>query len=342
MVREPAQPDPLSGSPPRDDLSWAGHLLAADLGGAELADPGCYRRLLLDADRGVSGAHGGIRRRTARSHAVLSHGRPDLHSDPADPDPPGRTFRRPAQPLGGGDRAGHLQLAVSGPAGAGRRAQHARARIRQRRLVQWRGSVAHPGAPYLSIYRRLVSRELREHRAGGGRHRIGARGHRPVQRHTGDGRDDDLLGARVPSPARRALRLDRCAGHRHRRSLHRALSAVVRARHAVSGPEDEHMIEVKDVVLGYGSRAFITAVDGATMSVGHNEIVGIAGESGSGKSTLIRAMYGDFSTGLRMTSGRITATFPGREPVDCHDMRKTWWSDISYVPQGSMSVLNPL
>jgi len=102
------------------------------------------------------------------------------------------------------------------------------------------------------------------------------------------------------------------------------------------------MIEVKDVVLGYGSRAFITAVDGATMSVGHNEIVGIAGESGSGKSTLIRAMYGDFSTGLRMTSGRITATFPGREPVDCHDMRKTWWSDISYVPQGSMSVLNPL
>ncbi|EAR51840.1 oligopeptide ABC transporter, ATP-binding protein [Oceanicola granulosus HTCC2516] len=102
------------------------------------------------------------------------------------------------------------------------------------------------------------------------------------------------------------------------------------------------MIEVDNVTLGYGSRNFITAVDGASMTIGRNEIVGVAGESGSGKSTLMRAIYGDFSTGLRLRSGRITATFPDRAPIDCSEMRKTWWQDISYVPQGSMSVLNPL
>ncbi|MFV0335232.1 MAG: ABC transporter ATP-binding protein [Tropicimonas sp.] len=102
------------------------------------------------------------------------------------------------------------------------------------------------------------------------------------------------------------------------------------------------MIEVKDAVLGYGKHTFIKAVDGANLVINPNEIVGIAGESGSGKSTLMRAIYGDFSTGLRMQSGSITASFEGHEPVASSEMRKLWWDTISYVPQGSMSVLNPL
>lgn len=102
------------------------------------------------------------------------------------------------------------------------------------------------------------------------------------------------------------------------------------------------MISVRDAVLGYGKRTFIKAVDGASLDIERNEIVGIAGESGSGKSTLMRAIYGDFSTGLRKASGSITARFEGREELDCSEMRKVWWDAISYVPQGSMSVLNPL
>ena len=102
------------------------------------------------------------------------------------------------------------------------------------------------------------------------------------------------------------------------------------------------MIEVRDAVLGYGSQAFITAVNGASLTISKNEIVGIAGESGSGKSTLMRAIYGDFSTGLRLRGGSIKASFDGHGEIDCRDMRPLWWDAISYVPQGSMSVLNPL
>lgn len=102
------------------------------------------------------------------------------------------------------------------------------------------------------------------------------------------------------------------------------------------------MIEVRDAVLGYGTQTFIKAVDGASLTIGKDEIVGVAGESGSGKSTLMRAIYGDFSTGLRLASGSITASFDGHGEVDCRRMRPLWWDAISYVPQGSMSVLNPL
>jgi peptide/nickel transport system ATP-binding protein len=102
------------------------------------------------------------------------------------------------------------------------------------------------------------------------------------------------------------------------------------------------MISVRDAVLGYGTRSFVKAVDRVSLDIGSNEIVGIAGESGSGKSTLMRAIYGDFSTGLRKTAGSIKAQFDGRRELDCSEMRKVWWDAISYVPQGSMSVLNPL
>ena len=102
------------------------------------------------------------------------------------------------------------------------------------------------------------------------------------------------------------------------------------------------MIEVRNAVIGYGKHGLIKAVDGVSLTIHDNEILGIAGESGSGKSTLMRAIYGDFSTGLRIVGGSIDARFEGAAPIDSADMRQKWWDAISYVPQGSMSVLNPL
>ncbi len=107
------------------------------------------------------------------------------------------------------------------------------------------------------------------------------------------------------------------------------------------------MITVKNAVIGYGATRFITAVNGVDLAIEENEILGIAGESGSGKSTLMRAIYGDFSNGLRIQSGTISGRFTdprdGRVvETDSSGMRKHWWDVVSYVPQGSMSVLNPL
>ena len=106
------------------------------------------------------------------------------------------------------------------------------------------------------------------------------------------------------------------------------------------------MITVDNVTIGYGTAGFIKAVDGVSLTINDDEILGIAGESGSGKSTLMRAVYGDFSTGLRIRDGAITGRFEtgaGKAiEAPSRDFGALWWDQISYIPQGSMSVLNPL
>ena len=107
------------------------------------------------------------------------------------------------------------------------------------------------------------------------------------------------------------------------------------------------MITIDNVTVGYGKAGFITAVDGVSLTINDNEILGIAGESGSGKSTLMRAVYGDFTTGLRIKSGTVRGHFTDPQTGrvfegPSSEFAKLWWDQISYVPQGSMSVLNPL
>jgi peptide/nickel transport system ATP-binding protein len=107
------------------------------------------------------------------------------------------------------------------------------------------------------------------------------------------------------------------------------------------------MIEIDNVTVGYGTSRFITAVDGVSLTIRENEILGIAGESGSGKSTLMRAVYGDFSTGLRIKGGTIRGRFTDEKSgavteLPSTEFNRIWWDQLTYVPQGSMSVLNPL
>ncbi|MDB5585570.1 MAG: Peptide transporter ATPase [Devosia sp.] len=107
------------------------------------------------------------------------------------------------------------------------------------------------------------------------------------------------------------------------------------------------MITVDKVTVGYGTTGFIKAVDEVSLTINDNEILGIAGESGSGKSTLMRAVYGDFSTGLRIQSGTVTGRFEDARTgkvieAPSSQFAPLWWDQLSYIPQGSMSVLNPL
>ena len=108
------------------------------------------------------------------------------------------------------------------------------------------------------------------------------------------------------------------------------------------------MIEVKNLTAGYGPNdRFIAAVDDVSLVVADDEILGIAGESGCGKSTLMRSLYGDFTSGLRAKDGSIKACFT--DPAtgqsvqrDGAHLKDLWWDTLAYVPQGSMSVLNPV
>src|SRR5690606_13862240 len=70
------------------------------------------------------------------------------------------------------------------------------------------------------------------------------------------------------------------------------------------------------------------------------------GESGCGKSTLLKILLGTITPPLTVVGGSVTYTFDGM-PVDMlslseDELRAMRWKEISYVPQGSMHVLNPV
>jgi peptide/nickel transport system ATP-binding protein len=104
------------------------------------------------------------------------------------------------------------------------------------------------------------------------------------------------------------------------------------------------MIVVDNVVAGYRTpTGLVKAVDRVSLEVRDGEILGIAGESGCGKSTLLKLLYGSFSDGLEIFSGRISwRDRDGERTIDSADFHRHWWKLFSYVPQGSMSALNPL
>lgn len=76
-----------------------------------------------------------------------------------------------------------------------------------------------------------------------------------------------------------------------------------------------------------------------------NEIFGIAGESGCGKSTLLKTLYDIIEFPLEIDSGKVILSGEKNgKPFqyESGQIRKSWWNNISYVPQAAQSVLNPI
>ena len=105
------------------------------------------------------------------------------------------------------------------------------------------------------------------------------------------------------------------------------------------------MIRLSDLKISYrlGNRV-IDAVDGVTLTIPDGCIVGIAGESGCGKSTLMKAIYGDIQSPMALSGGSIDYSMKGADgrPVTTETIRREWFKSISYIPQSSMSSLNPV
>ena len=112
------------------------------------------------------------------------------------------------------------------------------------------------------------------------------------------------------------------------------------------------LLELEDVRAYYRTEVYgisrsVRAVDGVTLELYQNEIYGVAGESSCGKTTLIKVISGTVKPPLRIESGSIHLNFDGIDVdmrnIDPEDMRQNVrWQEISYVMQGSMSVLNPV
>lgn len=96
----------------------------------------------------------------------------------------------------------------------------------------------------------------------------------------------------------------------------------------------------------HGTQKIVKAVNDVDLEVYENEIYGIAGESGCGKTTLLKALFGAIEPPLRLVGGKICYRINMNE-VDItslrpEEKRRLRMEYISYIPQGSMSVFNPV
>ena len=100
------------------------------------------------------------------------------------------------------------------------------------------------------------------------------------------------------------------------------------------------------VLDAFGTEKIVKAVNGVDLEIRENEVYGIAGESGCGKTTLLKALYSAIEPPLRRIGGKVFYVRDGEE-IDVYSLgreekRRLRWEYVSYVPQGSMSVLNPV
>ncbi|MCD6545535.1 MAG: ABC transporter ATP-binding protein [Thermotogae bacterium] len=100
------------------------------------------------------------------------------------------------------------------------------------------------------------------------------------------------------------------------------------------------------ILESLGEKKVVKAVNGVNLNIPQNEIYGIAGESGCGKSTLLKALLASLEPPLQLIEGKLFYLINGNY-VDVFSfpegkIKKLRWSYISYIPQGSMHVLNPV
>lgn len=105
------------------------------------------------------------------------------------------------------------------------------------------------------------------------------------------------------------------------------------------------MITLNHIVATYTTvRGQVTAVDNIDLQIPNGIILGVAGESGCGKTTLLKVLYGDIGFPLALDSGEVCYGFHDRanQEITTRNIREYWFKRVSYIPQSSMSSLNPV
>ena len=106
------------------------------------------------------------------------------------------------------------------------------------------------------------------------------------------------------------------------------------------------MLKIEDLSTYYKTiDGNVHVLNDINFTINDNEIFGIAGESGCGKTTLLNTLYGSRECPLTVEKGRVVLEGEknGQKfSYETGQIRKTWWNNISYVPQAAQSVLNPI
>ncbi|MBV9329372.1 MAG: ABC transporter ATP-binding protein [Chloroflexi bacterium] len=109
--------------------------------------------------------------------------------------------------------------------------------------------------------------------------------------------------------------------------------------------------EVRDLRAAYLTEAYgvhraVYALESINLTIRSGEILGIAGESGCGKTTLVKMLLGTVTPPLTVLGGSVHYYVDGRDidllALSDAERRALSWSVVSYIPQGSMHVLNPV
>lgn len=100
------------------------------------------------------------------------------------------------------------------------------------------------------------------------------------------------------------------------------------------------------VLESMGKKKIVKAVNGVDLEIPENEVYGIAGESGCGKTTLLKALFAAIEPPLKRFDGSVyyktTGEYINALSLNGRERRQLRWTYISYIPQGSMSVFNPV
>lgn len=104
------------------------------------------------------------------------------------------------------------------------------------------------------------------------------------------------------------------------------------------------LLEVDDLTVQYETpEGMLTAVSDASFTISEGEFFGLAGESGSGKSTLAKSIIGGLDGNGQVSSGSIRYRGEEIQHLSGSELsERIRWKEISWIPQGAMSSLDPL